>query len=365
MIGENTFSAFRHFFSPLCLGVPVVPLSVPSGFTVILGLSGVNAGVIRIFIPGFSLFIPVLTCFITLIGIHGVPQESNIRMGGPFKKRLSKPGKVCILGQMIMIRMRYHLAAGLMVASLIVPMTASDCRGQTAPSLPPGVQDVVKLVKAGMDDEVVLAQIRNGTTVYNLSVDQIIYLHDQGVSQNVIKALLATGSASAPASPAPAPAPLAVPQTAAPVVVTPPPVVAATPVAVVPGVPAAQPLSLDSFQAQLAPFGTWMDVPGFGLCWRPAVAVSDPYWRPYCDQGHWVYTADGWFWQSDTLGGTSCFITGVGSEGGWVGFGCPDTIGLPRGSPGGIRRAFADGRPCRRVRCLKRALGSGSAGVWR
>jgi hypothetical protein len=40
------------------------------------------------------------------------------------------------------------------------------------------------------------------------------------------------------------------------------------------------------------------------------VAAADPYWRPYCDQGHWVYTADGWFWESDYPWGDIVFHYG-------------------------------------------------------
>jgi len=53
-----------------------------------------------------------------------------------------------------------------------------------------------------------------------------------------------------------------------------------------------------------------VDVPGYGLCWRPSVAATDSYWRPYCDQGHWLYTADGWFWQSDYPWGDIVFHYG-------------------------------------------------------
>jgi len=77
-----------------------------------------------------------------------------------------------------------------------------------------------------------------------------------------------------------------------------------------PGVTPAQPGTLDYYQAQLAPYGAWVNVPGYGLCWRPSVAATDPYWRPYCDQGHWIYTADGWFWQSDYPWGDIVFHYG-------------------------------------------------------
>ena len=77
--------------------------------------------------------------------------------------------------------------------------------------------------------------------------------------------------------------------------------------------------SLDYFQAQLAPYGAWITVPGYGLCWQPAV---DPSWRPYYDGGHWIYTDAGWFWQSDYPWGDIAFHYGrwayVGSSWVWV-----------------------------------------------
>jgi hypothetical protein len=40
------------------------------------------------------------------------------------------------------------------------------------------------------------------------------------------------------------------------------------------------------------------------------VAVQNPYWRPYFDEGHWVYTAEGWYWQSDYPWGDIAFHYG-------------------------------------------------------
>ena len=208
-----------------------------------------------------------------------------------------------------------------LVAGLVWSITAINCLAQTTPTLPPGVQDVIKLVKAGLGEEVVLAHIKNTGATYTLSADQIIHVHQQGVSENEMKALMGSGSATVPASPAPVPAPAPVVTTpapaqalTAPAPVPPTPTYAPVPsaptVPMAPTVPAAAPASLASFQAQLAPYGAWMDVPGYGLCWRPSVAATDPYWRPYCDQGHWVYTADGWFWQSDYPWGDIAFHYG-------------------------------------------------------
>jgi len=192
------------------------------------------------------------------------------------------------------------LAAGL-AAVLLLAGGANIARAQ---ALPPGVQDVVKLTQAGISDDVILTQIRNNAAIYNLTADQIILLKNQGVSQPVIKALMTGGAA---AIPAPGPAPVALPS----------PMPGGPAVASAPAAPAA---SLDSFQPQLAPYGAWIQVPGYGLCWQPTVAVSDPAWRPYFDQGHWIYTDAGWSWQSDYPWGGIVFHYGRWSRfnGGWV-----------------------------------------------
>jgi hypothetical protein len=54
-------------------------------------------------------------------------------------------------------------------------------------------------------------------------------------------------------------------------------------------------VSLAVFQSALAPYGSWVDIPGHGPVWRPAVATG---WRPYL-HGRWVWTDAGWYWVSD------------------------------------------------------------------
>jgi hypothetical protein len=65
--------------------------------------------------------------------------------------------------------------------------------------------------------------------------------------------------------------------------------------------------TLDYFQSQLSPYGSWVNLPGYGLCWQPAVSVG---WRPYYDGGHWQYTDAGYFWQSDYPWGDIAFHYG-------------------------------------------------------
>ncbi len=50
------------------------------------------------------------------------------------------------------------------------------------------------------------------------------------------------------------------------------------------------------FETGLAPYGEWVVVPHHGRVWHPRhMAVG---WRPYF-HGRWVWTDDGWFWDSD------------------------------------------------------------------
>src|SRR5205814_3952510 len=57
--------------------------------------------------------------------------------------------------------------------------------------------------------------------------------------------------------------------------------------------------SYAGFYDALAPYGSWVDVDGYGRCWQPTVEVADPNWQPYLDCGRWVYTDCGWYWMSD------------------------------------------------------------------
>ena len=42
-------------------------------------------------------------------------------------------------------------------------------------------------------------------------------------------------------------------------------------------------------------YGQWMDVPGLGTVWRP---YDENNWQPYYN-GQWVWTDQGWMWESD------------------------------------------------------------------
>jgi uncharacterized protein DUF6600 len=62
------------------------------------------------------------------------------------------------------------------------------------------------------------------------------------------------------------------------------------------------------FRGELAPYGVWMERPGYGWVWVPRALPPD--WRPYTF-GHWVWVDDcGWTWVSDEPYGTVVYHYG-------------------------------------------------------
>ena len=83
---------------------------------------------------------------------------------------------------------------------------ATTGRAQTTPAtISANLQEVIKLTKAHMTDDVILAYIHNSGAAYNLSADDVLYLNNQGVSQPVISALLQSKGSAVYATPAPTP----------------------------------------------------------------------------------------------------------------------------------------------------------------
>jgi hypothetical protein len=191
----------------------------------------------------------------------------------------------------------------------------------------PALEEVLKLAQAGVSQEVMMAYITSSTTFFNVTSDAIVYLNDLGVANDVITALIqhdATPEMQARKQMANAVQPLppgavlnnpatniyppAVSQTPA-VTTAAPPAPTETQVVGVPE-PAEQPDNVSYFYSSLAPYGTWIDVEGYGRCWQPTVVVSNPGWSPYCDRGRWLWSDSGWYWYSDYSWGWAPFHYG-------------------------------------------------------
>ncbi len=61
------------------------------------------------------------------------------------------------------------------------------------------------------------------------------------------------------------------------------------------------------FYGPLSPYGRWETVAGYGMCWIPSDVGSD--WEPYED-GSWISTDGGWYWQSDEPWGWATYHYG-------------------------------------------------------
>lgn len=194
--------------------------------------------------------------------------------------------------------------------------------------LSPAAAEIAKLARAGVDPSVMQAYIASSVSTYQLSADEIVYLNDLGVSSDVMSAMiqhdqqirdasLQGAMAASPATPAPGgsvwsngqgannsnvwqetaatPAPESEVQTTVP-----PPPKEEVPTEV----------TVNYFYDSLAPYGTWIDIDGYGRCWRPTVVATSPGWRPYVNGGRWVWTDAGWYWYSDYSWGWAPFHYG-------------------------------------------------------
>ena len=181
---------------------------------------------------------------------------------------------------MIAVATAIAIAAGYenLVNAQSIPPPAS---GGTLPAgITPGTPtaEVVKLAQAGVDAGVIQNYINSCPNAFNVTADEIIALTDAGVSSDMVNAMMAhdknlPAAATPPASPAPTDNPETVPPPA--------------------------PVTQVDFDNSLSPYGQWIQVDGYGRCWRPTTVVYDATWQPYCDRGRWVYTDCGWYWDSD------------------------------------------------------------------
>lgn len=209
-----------------------------------------------------------------------------------------------------------------------------------------GFDDLAKLAKSGVNDDVMLAYIDASPVAYELTVDEILFFNDLGLSPKVVAAAVKHGKelrAANPPAPAvaddpPAPQPaLAPPPAARPVVDRNPapqndgqgdvelsndPVpIRSAPVTTISQAPeevystttvVAPPegqATISTFYDALSPYGTWINLDG-SYVWQPNAINVDRDWRPYCQRGHWVYTDVGWAWQSDYSWGWAPFHYG-------------------------------------------------------
>lgn len=184
----------------------------------------------------------------------------------------------------------------------------------------PELQEVIDLARSGVTEEVLVAYVEASDVAYELDADEILFLNDVGVPSMAITAMIRhganlrekalvermeaenSGNVSEPIASAP------VSRTAEASAATEGGVSTAS--VSVPPPMASAPQEVTYFYDDLAPYGNWINIEGYGWCWRPSVAVVQVGWRPYHDRGRWLYTNGGWYWQSDYTWGATVFHYG-------------------------------------------------------
>ena len=161
--------------------------------------------------------------------------------------------------------------------------------------------DLIRMARSGVDEEVLTAYIDAASGTFDLSADDIITLKDLGVPSKVINEALRHGHANESDSITAAEAKERIKTTSDD---NGTPILTAAAVAPPPG-----DLNISFFYESLYPYGNWLDIDG-EWCWQPNAAVISPDWAPYCRYGHWMDSDWGWCWVSDYSWGWAPFHYG-------------------------------------------------------
>ncbi len=192
--------------------------------------------------------------------------------------------------------MKIFFSAKTLMAAVLVAAAGNIGQAQDQPlpppaeaeALPPNIEpnsplaQIIKLAQAGVAPEIMRNFIVNTTGPFGLDAEKIIYLNDLGVPVDLINAMLNHDKQVPP-----------------PIAATPPP-----PTSNLEPAPASA-VTVNYFYDTLTPYGSWVEVEGYGRCWRPTAVIYDSSWQPYSDRGHWVYSDYGWYWESDYSWGST------------------------------------------------------------
>lgn len=109
------------------------------------------------------------------------------------KNRFVLKSVLLIAGIALMVRLAMPVAAqgvsGLATGPSANPGTPSTRQGGQA-ELPPGVPDILKLARAAIGEDLIIAFVKSSGRSYDLSASQILHLKKEGVSERVIAAML-------------------------------------------------------------------------------------------------------------------------------------------------------------------------------
>lgn len=151
-------------------------------------------------------------------------------------------------------------------------------------SQPLGLADIKALSKAGVSDDLIISQIINSHTVYQLTTADIIDLKNSGVSERVIDYMINTPQTVASTSEATT-------ESSSAVVYNPPPMPAAPP-----------PTSVQTVIVAPGPDYVWLDGAWSwgvgGWIWLDGRWAHPPHPHAFWVRGRWVPEHNHWRWES-------------------------------------------------------------------
>ena len=185
------------------------------------------------------------------------------------------------------------------------PVSQAESQMVYPAELSASTMEVVKLHEALMSEAVMATYIQTSEQPFSLDANQMIYLKDIGVSEEMIGLMMERdGFLGNGGSPVPVNLPdnnviadssVTMDTTAMAEGESP---AGMAPESLSPTIQKTTTVTTEYFHEQLEPYGAWVHVSDYGWCWRPTVAIRNPGWRPYCDNGRWVYSDCGWYWNS-------------------------------------------------------------------
>jgi hypothetical protein len=240
--------------------------------------------------------------------------------------------------------MRY---SGIVLLTLSVILT-SNLRASE------GVDDVMKLASAGISQDVMLAFVQNSGAMYDPSADEIQQMRSAGVSATVIVAMIdhdktarksdtpdSSETAANDTQAIPEPAIDRIPEDrtdasnnnvepATDVSYAAPDYADDSNASTIVYAPPEEDTNISFFYEALSPHGKWHRSESAGWVWQPSVVSVRSDWRPYANDGHWLWSDQGWYWQSTYSWGWAPFHYGRwhnDTQFGWVW--APDTEWAP------------------------------------
>jgi hypothetical protein len=205
-----------------------------------------------------------------------------------------------------------------------------------------GASNILRMVQAGMDAIVIRNQILVTRGAYDLSPTDLVWLTEQGVSQDLISLVIqhdqqiqeearqAEMVRTQAVARVQREARLRKELEAARAALAKRPVAPPKAKAIARNAGGGLPAQVRPFHEALAPYGAWVNHQQYGLVWQPKVLRQRAAWRPYADNGRWLATEQGWYWHSEYPWGWAVFHYGrwgFDRQAGW--YWVPDTVWGP------------------------------------